>query len=413
MREILFAGERRGNKARRLFRIPYGVLLFTLLFYGCRKTTDPEPEPRLVSVTFAGEYKKSDILEQATAVMGGSSAEVLGLFLRYDVKCYKVSYTTTTTDGREIQASGALVLPSGSDKRASMVSLQHGTLFNESDAPSYFKAGTESLLGLVMASTGYLTGMPDYVGYGDSRSEPHPYEHAEGLAVPVADFLLALREHFKQEGIKWNNNLVMAGYSAGGYATLAAQKLLEEKYSSEFKLKVTSCGAGAYNKSLLLDKFINEPTGGEINHNRSYIWVMLTYNRIYNFNRPVSYFFKEPFASQIEQNGYKVALPGSFNTLLNPDFIASYKAGNEKEIEEAFRKNDLINWKTNIATHLVHGNADTYVPYVNSVTAQEGMKAAGSPWVTLETIEGGTHESSVPDFIFKTYLNLMNHVFSN
>lgn len=400
---------KKAGGAQLLIHLRYSLLLFTLFFYGCRKTVDPEPESRLVSVTFAGEYKKADILNQASAMMG-SSADFLSILLRYDVKCYKVSYTTTTTDGREITASGALVIPSGFDKSASLVSLQHGTLFDEADAPSYFKAGTESLMGLVMASSGFLTGMPDYVGYGDSRNEPHPYEHAEGLAVPVADFLLAVKEHFKEEGIKWNNTLVMAGYSAGGYATLATQKLIEEKYSSELNLKATSCGAGAYNKSLLLDKFINEPTNGDPSHNRSYIWVMLTYNRIYNFNRPVSYFFREPYASQIEANGYKVSLPGSFNSLLNPDFIAGYKAGSEKKIEEAFRENDLVNWKTNVNTLLVHGNADSYVPYINSTAALEGMKAAGSPSVTLETVEGGTHESSLTEFILKTYQRFVGYI---
>ncbi|MCD8540202.1 MAG: phospholipase, partial [Leadbetterella sp.] len=243
---------------RRLF------ILFAVLFYGCQRSADPEPElePRLVSVTYVGEYNKAAILAQATAYLG-SSAAVIGNFLRYDVKYYKVSYKTTTTDGREIVASGALVLPSGGGN-APLVSIQHGTLFEESDAPSYFKAGTEGLMGVVMASSGFLTAMPDYVGYGDSRNEPHPYEHAEGLAVPVADFLLAVKEHFGKEGIKWNKKLLMAGYSAGGYATLAAQKLIQEQesYSSEFILKNTSCGAGAYNKSLLLDQFINEPTSG-------------------------------------------------------------------------------------------------------------------------------------------------------
>lgn len=380
------------------------LILFTLVFYGCHRSNDPEiqRDPRLISVTYVGEYKKSDILSQATALMG-SAGSIAANILRYDVKYYKVSYKTTTTDGREIVASGALALPSGAGS-APLVSIQHGTLFDESDAPSYFKAGTESLLSLFMASSGFLTGMPDYVGYGDSRNEPHPYEHAEGLAVPVADFLLAVKEHFAEEGISWNNELLLAGYSAGGYATMAAQKLIEESYSSDFKLKATSCGAGAYNKSLLLDKFINEPTAGEAPHNRSYIWVMLTYNRIYNINQPVSYFFREPYAAQIEKDGYKVSLSGSFNSLLNPDFITNYKAGKETRITDAFRDNDLIHWKTRVTTLLIHGDADTYVPYINSATALEGMTQAGSTTVSLKAVKGGTHESSVQDFILQTYL---------
>ncbi|WP_367913319.1 alpha/beta hydrolase family protein [Leadbetterella sp. DM7] len=399
---LLFIPRRVAGGSLQMTRTMGLLLLFTLAFYSCRKSEDTEPEPRLVSVTFAGEYKKADIVAQAAGLMG-SSAATIGNLLRYDVKCYKVVYKTTTTDGREITASGALALPSGGQK-APLVSIQHGTLFTVSDAPSNFKPGTESMLSLFMASSGFLAGMPDYVGYGDSHNELHPYEHAAGLAVPIADFLLAVKEYFKKEGTAWNNDLLIAGYSAGGYATMAAQKLIEETYSREFNLKASSCGAGAYNKSLLLDKFVNEPTAGEANHNSSYIWVMLTYNRIYKLNRPVSYYFREPYASQIEEEGYRVSLSGSFNSLLNPDFIASYKAGKESALVEAFRENDLVNWKTGVTTLLVHGNADTYVPYVNSTTALEGMKKAGSARVSLETVEGGTHESSVQDFIFKTYL---------
>ena len=380
------------------------LILFALVIYGCKPSDDPKTqhEPRLISVTYVGEYKKADILSQASGLVGSAGALVANI-LRYDVKYYKVSYKTTTTDGREIVASGALALPSGAGS-APLVSIQHGTLFNESDAPSYFKPGSESLLSLFMASSGFLAGMPDYVGYGDSRNEPHPYEHAQGLAVPIADFLLAVKEHLGAEGIKWNNELLLAGYSAGGYATMAAQKLIEESYSSDFKLKASSCGAGAYNKSLLLDKFIKEPTAGEVAHNRSYIWVMLTYNRIYKLNQPVSYFFREPYATQIEKDGYKVNLSGSFNSLLNPDFIASYKAGKETRVTDAFRDNDLIHWKTRVTTLLVHGDADTYVPYVNSTSALEGMQQAGSTSVSLQTVKGGTHESSIQDFILQTYL---------
>ena len=261
-----------------------------------------------------------------------------------------------------------------------------------------------------MGASGFLTGLPDYVGSGESKSEPHPYEHGEGLAVPVADFLLALKEYFAEQNKVWNNDLLLAGYSAGGYATLAAQKYIEEKYGAELRVKASSCGAGAYNKSLLLEKFVNEPTAGAVNHNRSYIWVLQTYNRIYGLNYPMSHFFREPYATEISEKGHSVSLEGSFNTLLAPEFIASYRAGNERKLEEAFRENDLVNWKTGISTVLLHGDADTYVPYVNSTTAYAGMKAAGSPDVTLRTVTRGTHESSIQDFILETYVKFVGYL---
>ena len=376
-------------------------LLF-IAFVSCKNSDEPELASRLVDVQEVREMKKEEVLALAAPLMG-DLAPLIGGALKHDIKLYKVRYTTITTDGKEIVASGALVMPIGAAK-VRLLSIQHGTQFEESDAPSYFKSGTESLLALFMGAVGFATAMPDYVGYGESKAEPHPYEHAEGLAVPAVDYLLAVKEFMKEAKTDWDNRLYLAGYSAGGYATLATQKLIEASFSKEFNLVASSCGAGAHNKSLLLDLFVNEPTAGEANHNRSYIWVLQTYNRIYNWKKPMSYFFKEPYASAIEKDGYKVNFTGSFNTLLNPTFVSSYNGGGEEEVRKAFKENDLTHWKSLTQTLLVHGDADTYVPYINSKTAYEGMTEAGSPKVNLVTVKGGTHESSIQEFILRTYI---------
>jgi pimeloyl-ACP methyl ester carboxylesterase len=386
-------------------------LVISVLFIWSCSSSDPDtqidPNGKLVSVNFIGKLSKAEIVNKAQQTMG-AQATALGLILQHDVNYFKIAYKTTTTEGKEVQASGALMMPITTENNP-LLSIQHGTLFEESDAPSYYKDGRESILGIIMASAGYHTVMPDYVGYGDSKNEPHPYEHAEGLAVPVVDLMFAFKELVKKDNIKWNNSAFLGGYSAGGYATLAAQKLLEEKYNSDFNIKATSCGAGAYNKSLLLEEFINKPSLGNISHNRSYIWVLQTYNRIYKLNRPVTDFFKEPYASQIAKDEHNVSISGSFNSLLNPTFVQNFNAGKEEKIVSAFKENDLIDWKTNINTLLIHGNADAYVPYINATTALEGMKKAGSPNVKLETIENGTHESSITDFIFRSYTLFLNN----
>lgn len=384
------------------------LILFVTFIVSCDKSDEPgiDSNEKLVSVTYVGEYKKTDILNRAQQELG-AAASIVAFLLQYDVKYYKVSYKTTTTDGKEVQASGALMLPVTSTSLP-LVSLQHGTLFNEADAPSYFRGSTE-LMGVVLAAAGYHAIMPDFLGYGDSKAEPHPYEHAEGLAVPNVDLLFAIKEYFKQEEVSWNNSLFLAGYSAGGYATLAMQKLIEDKYSSDFNLKVSSCGAGAYAKSVLLDELITKPSNGQVAHNRSYIWVLLTYNRIHGLGKEVKDIFKEPYASQITANGYNVNISGSFNSLLTTQFIESYKNGNETKVVEAFKKNDLVNWKSNIITYLIHGTADTYVPFVSSSAAYNGMKSAGSTKVVLEPINNGTHESSIIEYILKTYTYFANN----
>lgn len=399
-----------------LDRFPQGIkYYFCLLAFGlvflvsCSKSDDPEvaQETRLVEVVKKGSLKKTEIALKAVSVLGPQAAAV-ALLIQHDVDYYKVSYLTTTTDNQKIQASGVLAVPVTSTKLP-LVSIQHGTLFNESDAPSYFGDNSDGMIAIAMAAAGFITAMPDYVGYGDSKNYPHPYEQASGLAMANVDFLLSLKEYFAENNTAWNNNLLIAGYSEGGFATMATQKLIEESYSSELNLKASSCGAGAYNKSLTVDKLMNETSIGDSGYNRSYFWVLDTYNRIYKLNRSWSDFFKEPYASQLNTNGYKAQITGSFNTLLKPDFVQKYNSGVDVSLKAAVADNDLINWKTNTPTILTHGDADQYVPFYNSQTAYDGLKAAGSPKVELKVVKGGTHSSSIDEFIMNTYLFFLNY----
>ncbi len=382
----------------------YLLLVVVIFFVSCEKDKDPDKaeNQHLVSVTEVGTQEASVVKLLLQAYLGSAGNAILPA-LTHNVKYYKVVYKTKTVDGQEITASGALFIPQNPKDDVALVGYSHGTIFDEQDAPSYFRLASESSIGMVVGSLGYIVAMPDYVGYGDSKNVSHPYEHAEGTAKPGVDFLLAVKEYLQENNNKWNGNLLMAGYSQGGYATLATHKLLEEQFSSEFKHKVSVCGAGAYSKSKMLDMLVTENSAGDLSHNRSYVWVMQTYNKLHNLNKPLDYFFKPEIVTEISQKGHMITKTGSFNTLLNTTFINSYKAGTEKEIVDIFKKNDLTNFRTNVPVVLVHGSNDTYVPYVNSELANIGLKAAGSPSVTLKTVVGGDHGSSTSQFLLLAY----------
>jgi pimeloyl-ACP methyl ester carboxylesterase len=377
------------------------ISFFTVLIFSC-KEPDPVPENKyLKESTFVNEFSKTELISDVLNSQG------FGSFVQSGLKLYKITYKTTSTSGDPILASGAFIIPIDFKNTMALASIQHGTIFDDNQAPSYFASNSEAQLGMILASQGYFIAMPDYVGYGESKNLPHPYEHRKGLAVPNVDFLFACKEFIRNEKLNWNQNLLLAGYSEGGYATLATQKLIEENYSSDFKLVASSCGAGAYNKTETVKSFFKTKTSGETNHNRSYLWVLLTYNRIYGFTRPLSNYFSEKYVQSINTQGHLVTINVPFDEILNPEFSKGLLEGKETQWLEALKDNDIFDWKVKTPTRLYHGNADTYVPHLNSVTAEAAMKARGSADVKLFTVTNGTHGSSVTTFLLGT-LDMFN-----
>lgn len=373
------------------------LIAFLFLISSCKDTAPDPLASRLSSSELVNTYTRDEFKTFLESSAGGSAAQV-SLFVQYGIEQYKLTYKTIDIDGTEITASGVVVLPAGISTPLAMASLQHGTLFNESDAPSYLKANSEATIGSFFASTGMAIAIPDYIGYGASKDRLHPYEHREGLAIPVVDFIKATKEFLDQKNIEWNKKLLLAGYSEGGYATMAAYQYLEQNLKSTFPVTVCIPGAGAYNKSESFRRLINETGSTNSGNNRSYIWVLQTYLRANNINQPWSYFFKEPYASQIEEKGYLAEINVSLNETLQPDFVDAFNKGELPELEAAISENDVFDWKPSSKLRMYHGDADDYVPYFNSQTTLEAMKANGAPDVELITVKGGTHGSTISTY---------------
>ena len=152
------------------------------------------------------------------------------------MSCYKLTYKTPDASAALINASGLVCLPATRSGGSPVLSYQHGTIFQDSDAPSSFLTSAEGLAGAVFAAIGFIAVLPDYIGYGDSTALLHPYVHAATLASATVDMNRAARVFFKEPGINavTNGQLFLAGYSEGGYATLATQRLMEQNLSAEF-----------------------------------------------------------------------------------------------------------------------------------------------------------------------------------
>jgi pimeloyl-ACP methyl ester carboxylesterase len=382
----------------------YALFLVIAVFVsGCNKSTDPTPTANqyLVSSALIGEFTKDQLSQRIIA--GDPTLGQIAPFLQNGIKVYKLIYKTKTIDGKEIQASGALIYPVKTTASA-MISIQHGTIRTDQEAPSYFGTNSEAnIAGSLFASLGYIISYPDYIGYGASNSVPHPYEHRASLASASLDMIRASKEFVKEQKVSWDERLYIAGYSAGGFATMSLQKKIEEETGSEFNLKASSCGAGAYDKTAFMKYLISTKTGGAVSSNQLYLWTLLTYDRIYGLNRTLSTYFKEPYLTPIQSQKENASINVSFNTIFTDAFVKGIADGTDTGFLNAVKDNDVFDWKPKTPTRLYHGTADQLVFYFNSQNAVNAMKARGATNVELIPIPGKDHGTAIQDFLLGTY----------
>lgn len=374
------------------------ILLFSLLF-ACKKKSEPEvtvpADVVLSSATPVASLTKAEMQYRAGFIGFGTA---LNASINYDSEFIKIVYKTKF-NGKVIEASGLLGLPKNGPALPSIISGQHETRFLSVAAPSLFPNSTTGFE--VLAAMGYIVVIPDYIGFGSSQGGLRPYYIREYAASAVVDMIRASKEYLKSKSISSSNRLFLFGYSEGGYATLAAQREIELNPSYGLTVTASAAGGGGFDLNTMI---------GEVTHNNTYsgaaylALLLNSYNTVYDWKRPVSNFFNEPYAGSIPalldgtMDGpiINFRLTNDLNALLNPKFLTDLQ-DNTKELalKQALTKNSFFDWYPKSLTRLYHGTTDEIVPYQSTQATFDAFKAAGATNVTLTPLNGNHYNGSV------------------
>lgn len=377
------------------------VSLQLLVLLSCSKTSvqveDREPG-EIIDTDVLQSYSLNDISQILNAFQIPDS-----FTLQYAVKVVSITYQTTDFSGQKIKVSGALMVPQNTG-HAPILSIQHGTeTKSELVASVHPSNSVEGISGLLTASMGYLTCIPDYPGFGVSKSM-HPYMHAQALAKSVIDFLKAAQSYCDNHDIALNGQLFLTGYSEGGYVTLATHKEIEQNYATEFNLIASAPMAGPYDLKGTSDFMLQQL---KYNYPAYIGYLIYAYNELYHWDK-MDDIFIAPYNTVIptlfdgsktfaEINGQ---LPTAVSSLIKQDFITSYFNGQEEEFQSVMEENSLLDWIPSAPIHFFHGDADDVSPYQNSLTAVDSLIANGATNIQLTTIPGGTHNTaSLPSLL--------------
>lgn len=196
----------------------------------------PERGSLVQSLQMVASYSTSDLL----ALLPGSSLGKTLLSLSYSPICtinvFHIEYETVDPAQNLTQASGALMVPSGSsgcEGGRPIVMYAHGTqtnsAFNIADVAA--NGNDEGLLlAAVFAASGYIVVAPNYVGYDISRLGYHPYLDAVQQSDDMIDALKAARSALPASAAPNTTDggkLFLTGYSQGGHVAMATHRAMQ------------------------------------------------------------------------------------------------------------------------------------------------------------------------------------------
>jgi len=380
------------------------LLLIGLSIVSCKKVEAVDrARGELIKTELIGTISKSDLAAHIDEYEIGDLA-------LYDVDVIRINYISESRS-KKMKTDGILLVPKN-DEPIYFMGYFHGTVIPlnvfgvKKSVPSLYDAGKTDFfevrnIGLAYASAGYTVFMPDYIGYGSTAGEEHPYVYYPELFKACIDGMLACKTYFSEQQMSYDNRVFLGGWSQGGGASLSAHKYIQTAYQSEFSVVASSSLAGPHDcKEFLLDVFRNKFE--EYQMVNIYSWALYVMNNFSDVKRPNDQIWKYPVFDQASSFNPPSKIPAD---IVRAPFMHKILSGEDVEMLNEINKCSTISGWTPVGkVFLHHGDADEIVPYFNSKNAEIGLTQSGGD-VTLYTYEGGKHTSEVENFVKKTIVD--------
>jgi pimeloyl-ACP methyl ester carboxylesterase len=315
-----------------------------------------------------------------------SVSGVDGISVQNSVDCYRMRYTVGS--GRDaVQLSGLLALPHDRAARR-LVSFQHGTSTTRTAVPSQLD-GTGIAAAIAFAGNGYALIAPDYPGMGDSPGR-HPYYVADAIGPAVVGMIEASQ---RVPGVP-GSPVFLSGFSEGGWASLAALRLLE----SQGKPVLGSAQvAGAYDlRRVSLPAALQ---GGAPSH--SLYLAYAAWGQAAYYNQPLDSVLTMQYAATVERlfAGAKPkeilrTLPQDPRKLFNPSFLDAFDRDQSHWYLDSFAANSLVDVTPRAPVRLYYGSKDLDVVPEEALAAARAMSARAAD-VTAVDVGAVGHDPSM------------------
>ena len=319
---------------------------------------------------------------------------------------FPVAYWSQTPQGDSLLVSGRVYLPKNRILNGIIVA-NHYTMTADEEVPS-----NRISMEMVYLLKGYAVIMPDYVGYGLSREEVHPYLHWRNAAQTAVDLLNCMPKLLDYYGYSYPKDVVVTGYSQGGAVALGVARMLEETYGQEgdWSVRKLYAGAGPYDPA---GTYLFSVERNEMGIPAAIPLIVMGLNDAYELGFALDEFFLDPLLSNYEDwvvsKEYTV---GQINQLMGSTIMSELMTEDALSLDspQADMLYEVLLWNSNVGydlqapAYFLHSLEDEVVPLLNSINLEAEMPNKEEK--TFDFDYYGSHmEASVP-FIQYVYQDL-------
>ncbi|WP_457639699.1 alpha/beta hydrolase family protein [Persephonella sp.] len=399
------------------------VLLISVVFvYSCSNDSPTDQTTStLIEAQAVVKLSSSDVAQILLSAQQVSATAVTTQ--PFGMLAYRVVYWTTDENGNRVKASGLVVFPDVESLdpavkqyfTAPLVSDQHGTIFTDAEAPTnefqhtvyeLIRAKKDPTYSPQVSTTfklsvqytgvlGFVLAMPDYIGYGESVDHYHTYMLENSLANATVDLIYAVKELAERINFPLRKEVYLAGYSEGGYATMAAAKKLQSEKSG-FTVKAVFPMAGVYDLETLGLGLLSQSSLG---FPPFPAYVVYAYSEAYSdvslqglvqpdfVEKLPVYFDKTKTGLEIFADMCITAGKDPANCTFTPDnlftdeAVSQFLTDTEYPFRKALRMNNVDDWVPQMKMVFIHCGGDNILPQSLAYDTYTKFAGAGAPAV--------------------------------
>ncbi|HPB77714.1 MAG TPA: alpha/beta hydrolase [Bacteroidales bacterium] len=329
------------------------------------------------------------------------------LFGDHVVTAYVINYNTIDPLGNRAVASGTIYYPKNF-KIKGVVEVAPIAYLQKTSGASDRIPATEALQSMM----GYLTIIPDFLGYGVSKDTHYcTFLNVDNVGIVGYHMREASREFLRTLGYKLPEHTLLAGYSLGGSSAMAMLRYYE-LHGERVTVEKASLGCGCYDPRTAFDVYARTgycaytviPT--VIYAMDKYEHLNLDYTKVFTGDL-LKYYPQwldrspEHGAGTLNEN-----LTSDIRTYLHPDFFTEEKNAEFHKIYKVLKQYSHVDgWTPKTPVYIYHAQDDEIVPFECAEYAYAEFKKRNAP-VSFYSGNGG-HVGYASKMFIAMYLYLI------